>query len=318
MDKGNQLIHIRAFPKIFHIGERFIDNLFKGEVEITEKVDGSQFDFGIDKDGLIVMRSHGQDLTNREVPKMFKVAANQVSRMEAIIRKKDWHDIYFYSEFLSVPHQNVLNYKWTPKNNLYLFGVMEGDKFVSDFDKLCWYADQLEIERPRLLYKGEIKDVKKLEEFLDADSILGNTKIEGIVVKNYNQPTFLTQNLVFPICMGKYVREDFKEKHAKNWNREHTSKGRLETFIYQFRTEARWQKAFQHLKEAGEIENAPRDIGKLMVEVHKDLEAEEKEAIKDGLYKIFEGDISRVSTRGLPEWYKKQLLSKGVKNGNIK
>ena len=44
-------VGIQSFPKIFHIGESMIQNLFKGEVEITEKLDGSQFDFGITKDG---------------------------------------------------------------------------------------------------------------------------------------------------------------------------------------------------------------------------------------------------------------------------
>lgn len=304
---------IKSYPKIFHIGERFVENLFEGEVEITEKVDGSQWDFGIDKDEELVMRSHGQDLTNLVVPKMFEIAKEQTDRIEKILREKDWKDIYFYSEFLSTPHHNVLNYERVPKNNLYLFGVMEGEKFVSDFDKLCWYADQLEIERPKLLYKGEVKDVKTLEDLLKNDSILGKVKVEGIVVKNYNQPTILTSNLILPLCMGKYVREDFKEKHAKDWKKGHTSKGKLELFISQFQAEARWQKAIQHLEEKGELENSPRDIGKLMKEVQEDLEEEEKENIKDGLYKIFRGDILRTSTRGLPEWYKKKLLENGLK-----
>ena len=306
-------IKIKSYPKIFHIGERFIENLFNGEVEITEKIDGSMWAFGINKNEELVMRSKGQDLTNLAVPKMFEVAEEQTDRIEKILREKDWKDIYFYSEFLSAPHHNVLNYERVPKNNLYLFGVIEGEKFVSDFDKLCWYADQLDIERPRLLYKGEVRNVKMLEDLLESDSVLGNVKIEGIVVKNYNQPTILTQNLILPICMGKYVREDFKEKHAKDWSKGHTSKGKLELFISQFQAEARWQKAVQHLEEKGELENAPRDIGKLMKEVQIDLEEEEKENIKDGLYKIFRGDILRTSTRGLPDWYKKKLLEKGLK-----
>lgn len=304
---------IKSFPKVFHIGERFIENLFEGEVEITSKIDGSMWAFGINKDGELVMRSKGQDLTNLAVPKMFKIAEEQTSRIEKIMREKDWKDIYFYTEFLSTPHHNVLSYERVPKNNLYLFGVMEGEKFVSDFEKLCWYADQLDIERPRLLYKGEVKDIKELESLLDKDSILGGVRVEGIVVKNYNQPTILTQNLILPISMGKYVREDFKEKHKTEWKGTHTSKGKLELFIDQFRAEARWQKAIQHLQEKGELENAPRDIGKLMKEVHRDLEEEEKENIKEGLYEIFGGDILRTSTRGLAEWYKKKLLERELR-----
>jgi len=37
---------INAFPKIFAIGTDYISNIFDDEVEITEKIDGSQFAFG--------------------------------------------------------------------------------------------------------------------------------------------------------------------------------------------------------------------------------------------------------------------------------
>ena len=37
---------IHAFPKIFTIGQDYISDLFKDDVEVTEKVDGSQWVFG--------------------------------------------------------------------------------------------------------------------------------------------------------------------------------------------------------------------------------------------------------------------------------
>ena len=44
---------LSPFPKIFQIGDRYISRLFNGVVEVTEKVDGSQFSFLVtDKDGL--------------------------------------------------------------------------------------------------------------------------------------------------------------------------------------------------------------------------------------------------------------------------
>ena len=164
------LTKIHSFPKIFHIGENYIENLFKGEVEITEKIDGSQWDFGIDKDGQVVRRSKGQDLTFMDIPKMFKLADEQVERISATLIGKGLKDIYFYCEFLSKTHHNIMNYERVPKNYLYLFGIMEGQNFVSDFDKLCEYADLLEIEKPHLLYKGGVKDIKELEKILEKDS----------------------------------------------------------------------------------------------------------------------------------------------------
>jgi len=302
---------IHSFPKIFHIGESFISNLFEGRVEISEKIDGSQWGFGITNEGEIVYRSKGQELTYKDVPKMFQKAKKQVERLQPILKKK-FRDVFFYCEFLEQPCHNILKYKRIPKNHLYLFGVMEGRNFVSDYKKLWEYADLLEIERVNILDYKEIKEVAKLEEYLKEESILGNEKIEGIVVKNYNQPSG-KGSFIIPISMGKYVKENFKERLKKEWKGKFTSRGKLELLIESFHSEARWKKAIQHLKEREELENAPRDIGKLMKEIEKDLIEEEKENIKNELYKIFIGDIIRKARGGFPEWYKKQLLKRSFR-----
>ena len=305
-------VSIQSFPKIFHIGENMIQNLFKGEVEITEKIDGSQFDFGITKDGEIVMRSHGQELTNTDIPKMFKKAARQVERIGSFLQEIGTRDMYFYCEYLEKPHHNTLTYLRIPNNNLYLFGIYKGGCWVSDPEILCEWADKIEIERPNVLYIGSIKNPEELEKYLETDSILGNTKVEGIVVKNYNEPS-MRGSFFIPISMGKYVSEKFKEKHDKNWKENKTIKGNIELFIASFRTEARWQKAIQHLKENNELENAPKDISKLMKEIDRDIKEEELENIKDVLLRIYLPDIQRKAKAGFAEYYKKQLFERGFK-----
>jgi len=306
-------IGIKSFPKIFHIGESMIQNLFKGEVEITEKIDGSQFNFGIAKDGEIVMRSHGQELTNTDVPKMFKKASEQVERIGSFLQEIGTRDMYFYCEYLEKPHHNTLTYSRIPNNNLYLFGIYKDGGWVSDYEILNEWADKTEIEKPNVLYVGSIKNPEELEKYLETDSVLGNTKIEGIVVKNYNEPS-MRGNFFIPISMGKYVSEKFKEKHDKGWNKK-TSKGKLELFIEGFRTEARWDKAIQHLKENDELENAPRDIAKLMKEIDRDIKEEELENIKDSLVKIVLPDINRKAKAGFAEYYKKSLMDKAFEKG---
>ena len=303
---------IKSFPKIFHIGESMIQNLFKGEVEITEKIDGSQFDFGIDKDGLTLMRSHGQDLTNADVPKMFKKAEEQVVRITTFLQEIGNKNIFFYCEYLEKPHHNTLTYSRIPTNNLYLFGIYRNGGWISDSGILCDWADKIEIERPNVLDICEIKNPETLEKYLEIESVLGNTKVEGIVVKNYNEPS-TRGHFFIPISMGKYVSEKFKEKHDKGWNKK-TSKGKLELFIEGFRTEARWEKAIQHLKENNELENAPRDIAKLMKEIDRDIKEEELDYIKDSLIKIILPDINRKAKAGFAEYYKKQLLGSSFKN----
>ena len=306
---------IKAFPKIFHIGDGMIPNLFKGEVEITEKIDGSQFAFGVDENGQVVMRSHGQELTNTDIPKMFKKAAEQVERIGEKLRDAQLKDIYFYCEYLEKPHHNTLTYSRIPYNNLYLFGVYNRGQWNSKDIMLKEWADNLGIERPNVLYVGEIKNPEELEKYLETDSILGNTKVEGIVVKNYNEP-FMRGSFFIPISMGKYVSEKFKEKHDKNWKENKTTKGNLELFIASFRTEARWEKAIQHLKENDELNNAPKDIGKLMKEIDRDIKEEELENIKNTLLRIYLPDIQRKSKAGFAEYYKKSLLEKAFKEGS--
>lgn len=300
---------ISPFPKIFHIGDSLIPNLFKGKVEISEKIDGSQWSWGINEDKELVFRSKGEDLTEKGVNDgMFLDAKKQTDRIYKLLKKKKLKDIYFYSEYLQKPKHNVLAYSRIPKNNLYLFGVMENGEFISDYKKLWEYADLLEIERVNIIYQGEIKNTNELTKFLDNDSILGKEKIEGIVVKNYNEPSG-KGSFVMPISMGKYVREDFKERHKVEFK---TTKGDLQMFIESFRTEARWQKAIQHLKEKGELENSPRDIGNLIKEIQRDLLEEETENIKEELFKLYKDDFTRKAIAGFPEWYKKKLLENSL------
>ena len=44
---------IPAYPKIFSIGSPYVPNLFKGRVEVTEKIDGSQFTFGLNNEKIL-------------------------------------------------------------------------------------------------------------------------------------------------------------------------------------------------------------------------------------------------------------------------
>lgn len=308
---------ISAFPKIFAVGSEYIPSLFDGEVEVTEKVDGSQFSFGL-VNGTLEMRSKGAIIQPDYPPKMFEAGVKQV--LDVASKLPD--NIQYFCEFLSKNKHNVLTYSSTPKGHLALFGVRidrngitDAKGFVGKHESLCQYAEAIGIDVVPLLYKGKLDTADKLHELLEKESFLGGPKIEGVVVKNYNQP-FLLGGQPIPIMMGKYVSEAFKEIHRKNWSAENTGQGRWDVFKSQFRTEARWQKAVQHLTEKGELEGEPRDIGKLMKEVSLDIIAEEKEAILKVLWNEFGKDIIRVAVHGLPEFYKNELAKKAFANMN--
>lgn len=328
--------NVPSFPKIYHVGNPAIPYLFRGTVEVTEKIDGSQFGWGVNPEGQLVMRSKGQQIYTVKQNDMFQKAVEQAERMYEKLKK--WHEfwsgpirhegLYFYGEFLNRPKHNCLAYERIPKNNIALFGVLNGQTFISEWDKLKEIADYLEIDVVPLLYRGpwendrvfknepgnvnqtqdfDYTGVQKLKRMIGQTmSYLGGQLVEGVVMKNYNEYTTIGPPTV---CFGKFVSEAFKERNQSEWH-VNSGKADIDMFIESFRTEARWHKAIQHLKEDGKLENAPKDIGKLIEAVQEDLEKEEQQTIMEGLYKIYMKSIKRKATAGLAEWYKEQLLQR--------
>jgi hypothetical protein len=106
-------------------------------------------------------------------------------------------------------------------------------------------------------------------------------------------------NQIFPL-FTKYVSEKFKEKHQENPEfRSH--KNKVDDFLLSYRTEARWNKAIQTLRDSGQLEMQPRDIPKIMQQVKNDILEEETANIKEELFELFMKDILTVAVRGLPE-----------------
>lgn len=298
---------------MFAIGTDYIKDIFKDEVEITEKVDGSQFVFGKINNELY-LRSKGAQIFPENPEKMFSIASDYILSIE---HKIPDNTVYF-CEYLRKPKHNTLVYNRVPKNNLILFSVCDNtERFIKHHDRLSEMAEDIDIEIVPLVFSGKINDSQEIFDLINSESILGGPNIEGIVVKNYLQP-FLLGGQPIPLMAGKFVSEKFKEIHRKNWGKENTGKGKYELFKDSFRTEARWKKAVQHLRDSGNLENSPRDIGNLIKEVHNDIVDEEKENIISFLFKEFGQKIVRKSTAGLPEWYKEKLIKDGFEEQELK
>lgn len=297
-----------AFPKILHIGDKQILDLFEGEVEITEKIDGSQLSFG-KIDGEVITRSKGREFT--EPDKLFIPVTEYVHSIADRLPEGIW----FYGETLATPRHSTLAYDRTPKNHLALFGVYEADKnLFHGYDTIKEWADKLDVDAVPLLFSGKTSADKILDLVKDSPSYLGGQSIEGVVVKAYKPWLFLGQ-IPLSVMSGKYVTEEFKEVHTKDWSKLNTGKGKFEVLKENYRSEARWRKAVQHLRERGELTGTPKDIGALIKETRVDIETEEKENIKDVLWAIYKEDILKYSVFGLAQFYKESLV-KGEINGN--
>lgn len=298
--------HLSSYAKVYQIGHAKIDGIFSDPVLIEEKYDGSQFCFGM-IDGEFVCRSHNVDIDWQQgVDSMFQKAFDYAYSKVGILPD----NTIFRCEYLQKEKHNTLRYLRIPKNNLVLFDVEIGLQPLIDSARKSQYAELLEIEPVQRIYKGIINTADELLKFLETESSLGGTKLEGIVIKNYNK--YGDDKKYF---VGKYVSEAFKEKHSTDWKDRNPSRSDVILKLGdEMRSAARWMKAIQHLKEDGKLENSPKDIGILLKEIHVDIEKDESEYIKEKLYSYAIKNIKSFAVRGFPEFYKKYLLENTFEN----
>ena len=296
---------INSYPKVLNIAHRLAKKLVEGgePVYVQEKLDGSQFSFGV-FDGVPFARSRNT-MIDFDDPGMFRLGVESVIEFhERGVLEEGWT---YRSEFISKPKHNVIQYDTTPDYYIVLYDIMVGMedympwKLVQEIADLYLGCPFAPVYAEGVLGTGEFV----LDEFLDKRSVLGGP-IEGVVIKNPNVFGEDGKPLV-----GKYVSEKFKEVQNSEWKKQTKTKGNLvEQLIDKYASEARWQKAVQHLAERGELVNAPQDIGPLMKEVSIDFWDECAEEVAEDCIKFVRKELQRGVTKGLPEWYKDRI--KGV------
>ncbi|MCR4307368.1 MAG: RNA ligase family protein, partial [Candidatus Berkelbacteria bacterium] len=288
-----------SYPKIYALGHNAVTELLFDPVIVEEKVDGSQFSFGLFEDGYRA-RSKGAVLNIIAPEKMFAKACEVV---QGLPLKEGWT---YRAEYLLKPKHNALAYDRTPKSHLIIFDINTGEESYMSWEAKAEEAARLGLEVMPKIFEGVISEPQMFRDMLETVSCLGGQKIEGVVIKNYKR-----FGLDKKVLMGKFVSEAFKEVHKRTWAEDNpTSKDILERLIESYRTPARWNKAIQHLNEKGLLESSPRDIGNLIKEVGEDVELECVNEIKESLYRWAWPHIRRGLNRGLPEWYKEELVKK--------
>lgn len=287
---------MRNYGKVYNLGHRAIADLLKGPVIVEEKVDGSQFSFGR-IDGQLICRTRRADATTED---MFQLAVRTAQDLTHICMEA-W---VYRAEFLRVPKHNALAYDRVPDKNLILFDVDTGtEDYLSPAEKAS-EAVRLGLEVVPLLKEGEIRTHEELLALLGTISCLGGQKIEGVVIKNYGRFGVDGHAL-----KGKCVSDPFRE--ARQWKANNLFGGDIKQAIgASLCTPARWEKAIQHLRENGRLQESPTDIGPLIKEIQGDVKEECGDQIKEQLFKWAWRDIQRVLIRGFPEWYKEKLIEK--------
>lgn len=288
-----------SYPSIFNVGHSALGELFSDNVIVEEKIDGSQFSFGL-IEGELRCRSKGQQLVVDDPEGMFIKAVDQVKAIKDRLTP-EWT---YRAEYLAKSKHNSLAYDRAPTNNLIIFDINPSEEAYLGYDDKKVEASRLGFECVPLLYEGAQPTFELMKGWLEIVSCLGGQKIEGFVIKNYKK--FGDSKKVL---MGKHVSEAFKEVHKTDWRDRNPAAGDvIESVIQDYRTAARWDKAVQHLREEGKLENSPKDIALLLKEVNKDILKECESEIKERLWKFAWPKMSRGLVRGLPEWYKNKLL----------
>ncbi len=298
---------LRGYSSPFNLGHKALKGFWKADyIYVTEKIDGSQFSFGVTEDGDLHCRSRRQqiDLTN---PGMFKAGVDTAQDLAYQgMLNEGWT---YRCEYLSKPKHNTMAYERIPRGHLILFDVDKGDQDYMTPDEVSDIAESLDLEAVRVLAAFDTKPLlEQVKKLLDIQSVLGGGTIEGVVLKNYDK--FGEDKKVL---MAKLVSEDFKERHGSDWKKRNPSrKDFIADLTEGLATDARWMKAVQHLREAGEIEGIPQDIPDLLSEVVEDVENELTVEIQSALWHHFWPQIRRGLTRGLPEWYKALLAEEAM------
>lgn len=289
---------LHSYPSIFNLGHKAVKTLFDTEVLIEEKVDGSQFSFG-KIDGVLFMRSKSATLYEPVTDKLFKAATTYISSIKDQLQE-GWT---YRGEVLRAPKHNALEYERTPNNNVIIYDIDRGDQDYLTAEEKKAEATRIGLETVPVFFQGKVENYEQLKAFFENLSILGKAKVEGMVIKAYSQ---FGQDK--KVLMGKWVSEAFKEVHGKEWSEANPKKADfLSVLVAALKTDARWEKGIQHLREAGQLEDSPRDIGILLREIQEDVKKEMGDAIKDKLFAYYWPQIARGTIAGFPEYYKERL-----------
>lgn len=284
---------IPSYPKVQHLTHRLIgEQLLDGTVMVQEKVDGSQLSWALSDSGSLMVRSRSGPVDGSNG--MFELALRSLQERAKLLRP----GVVYRGEYLSRPKHNILAYGRVPKGNIALWDVSVGDQYRGP-GELRTIAGHLGLECVPTLFYGNSITAEGLRALVDGPSFLGGIR-EGIVVKNYAK-----RDEDGKLLCAKLVADAFREVRGQP---KKASGAPADIVARAFGTTARWHKALQHLREAGEIEGSVRDIGKLVAEVQRDMAEESLEEMKERLWKVCEKDIMRTTVRGVADWYKDLLM----------
>lgn len=304
---------ISSYWKSANFGDKKLAGFFDNSpLVLEEKYDGSQISFGVIS-GKLYVRSRNKILDPSNPEKLFAKSVDHILS----IQDKLPEDVVFRGEAITSSRHNALTYSSAPPgyvvvfNADYLDGTSEFGFEIEDMVKMLGMHPVRTLDVfPEPVSVEEVYE--KMSEYSEMESDLGGTKMEGVVAKRMGTPLFYYDRPLF--C--KLVRQEFKELNKKVWGETNPTKSDVISLaVDSICTEARFNKAVQHLKESGNYKGEHADIGPLIKLLHQDIEEEDQEEIKERMWKWALPHIKRMAGARIPKWYKEKLAAEFISGG---
>lgn len=278
-----------SFDKIQRI-EYLDPTINLSHCELTEKIDGSQISWHKTDNQLYI---HGKNTqiypSEQPIQKTYKGAVEHLLSVQASIID----NTYYYGEALQIPRHNAIKYDRIPKGHIVLWAVKNLDGLWQNLSNLEAHANTIGIE---------CSSVPKQENGQTISQLGGIA--EGVVYSCISEDKKT-------ITKYKDVAESFLEVKKDLKERKKAMRGvkndAWAEFKDRFRTQARWDKSIQHLRDAGVLTNTEGDIGLLFKEVMQDILLEETKTIEEFFNKTFRKELLKHATTGLADYYKEFL-----------
>lgn len=161
-------------------GKKFVEELFTSYVTVNEKMDGSSFNFERDREtGKFKYFKRNQTsqitLVDRTISKYYEKPINYLESLPPHILERIPRGWRFGLEYFANTQPVEISYDRLPKNNLILSYVHVKDELgkikrtIQDKEKLDTFADLLGVERPPIIFQGNLDDSQKnsILEFLN-------------------------------------------------------------------------------------------------------------------------------------------------------
>lgn len=152
-------------------GEEFLTGLLNGYVIISEKIDGTFFGVKKKEDGTFKYFKKSGEITyvDRVLMKYYESAISYLEGLSDEKKKRIPTNFYFGFEYFTRGDSSKAKYSRLPKNGLVLSYIHklkekgEIERTAQDKDLLDRWADYLGVEKPPIIFEGDLNSEQKSE-----------------------------------------------------------------------------------------------------------------------------------------------------------